>query len=224
MPTSIALAVASLIAAASLISAHPEPAHPAVGINEPAPVAERLAFDFKDPKGVNGLGFVLDSTLEPFFGTGTAISGTVEFDPEDPTSAAGKLVMEAKSLRMTNERMTAVLHGADWMDVASHPEITVTLVKVAAARPIAENTFEILAEVEIGMKGRTVAQQVPIRATYLPGRLGDRVPNMKGDLLVLRSRFTVKRSDFELKPDASAEVVANEIQITAAITGVRKAE
>lgn len=221
-----ALAVTAATLLGVLTGSQPLEAPAAVdsAVVDAAPAVERLAFDFKDPKGVNGLGFVLDSTLEPFFGTGTGISGTVEFDPQDPTTAAGKLVMEAKSLRMTNERMTSVLHNADWMDVENHPEITVELLKVASARPVAENTFEIVAEVAIGMKGRTVKKQIPIRATYLPGRLGDRVRNMTGDLLVLRSTFVVKRSEFELKPDAGTEVVADEIQITAAIAGTRKTE
>lgn len=218
-----ALAITAATMFGLLTAAQPVPA-PEASLADPAPVAERHAFDFKDPKGVNGLGFVLDSTVEPFFGTGTGISGVVEFDPQDPTTATGKLVMEAKAVRMTNERMTSVLHNADWLDVATHPEITVELDKITAARPIAENTFEVTADVRISIKGRTVSKQIPIRATYLPGRLGDRVRNMTGDLLVLRSTFVVKRSEFDLKLDSSTEVVADEIQITAAIAGMRKTE
>lgn len=195
-----------------------KPATPA----RPTLAGQRLAFDFKDPKGVNAVGFLLDSALEPIFGTGTEISGNVEFDPLDPKSASGVLVMSAKAVRTTNQRMTEVLHGADWLDVENHPTITINLLEVETVEPRSVNTFKIQARAEVEIKGQTRELSLPLLATYLPGRLGDRLRGASGDLLVLRSRFTVNRSDFAINVATSPEVVAEEILITASIVGSRK--
>lgn len=194
----------------------------------PAPVAptpgQRLTFDFKDPKGVNGFVFLLDSTLEPIAGSGTGISGLVEFDPTNPSTATGTIRAEAKALRTTNDRMTTVMHGGDWLEVSAHPTVDVKLLKVVAAEAVALNTVQTQVAVEVTIKGKTVPMTIPVKATYLPGRLGDRVMGVTGDLLMLRSQFAVKRTDFGIKPDAGPDVVADEIQITVAIAGVRKVE
>ncbi|MDD5201227.1 MAG: hypothetical protein PHC88_15660, partial [Terrimicrobiaceae bacterium] len=60
---------------------------------------------------------------------------------------------------------------------------------------------------------------VPVRVTYLPGRLKDRVPKAEGDLLVIRSEFTIRRSDYGIAPGRFEDKVADEIQITLAIAG-----
>lgn len=56
-------------------------------------LAAPQAFDFKDPKGVNNAVFKLDAPLEAITGSANGISGTVLFDPEDPSSTTGKLVV-----------------------------------------------------------------------------------------------------------------------------------
>jgi len=39
-----------------------------------------------------------------------------------------------------------------------------------------------------------------VKLTYLKDKLGERVPNLKGDLLVLRSNFKVNRADYGINP------------------------
>jgi len=42
---------------------------------------------------------------------------------------------------------------------------------------------------------------------------------MKGDLLVIRSNFTIKRIDFGINPGAPQDKVSNEIELTLSIAG-----
>ena len=58
-----------------------------------------------------------------------------------------------------------------------------------------------------------------MKLTYLKDKLGQRVPNMKGDLLVLRSTFTIKRSDFSNNPAAPQDKVADDIELVLSIAG-----
>ncbi len=59
-----------------------------------------------------------------------------------------------------------------------------------------------------------------MKLTYLKGKLADRSGGqMKGDLLVIRSTFTIKRADFNIKPGEAEDKVANEIELTLSIAG-----
>src|SRR5882672_10602283 len=87
-----------------------------------APAAP-LEFDFKDPKGVNNIVFKTDAPLESINGTATGISGKVVFDPQNPAGVKGKLLVAASSLHVGNPMQKEHLHGANWMDVATYPDI-----------------------------------------------------------------------------------------------------
>ena len=57
-------------------------------------LAEPVTFDFKDPKGINGVTFLMDSSLEPIVGTVAGVAGTVTYDPADPTSLSGHVSVD----------------------------------------------------------------------------------------------------------------------------------
>lgn len=214
------LAALLMLATASLagLAAQSAPTG-APGSAAPAPTGMK-SFDFKDPKGVNAISISLDSELEPMIGTGSAVSGTLTLDPAHPEGATGELKLDASSIHMTNDRMTGVLHGADWLDVQNHPAVTVAITKVSQVKSAGSNVFDLVCDANITIKGVSKTQSIPVKATYLPGRAGDRMRGSQGDLLVLRSSFIVKRSDYGIKLDSPVTVVADEIRITGAIVGI----
>jgi polyisoprenoid-binding protein YceI len=67
--------------------------------------AAPLEFNFKDPKGVNNIVFKTDAPLESINGTASGISGTVTFDPENPSATKGKIIVAANSLHVGNPMM-----------------------------------------------------------------------------------------------------------------------
>lgn len=83
-----------------------------------AALAAPQTFDFKDPKGVNNIVFKLDAVLEATQGSANGITGSVTFDPENPSPIHGKLVVAAASLHVPNPMMKEHLHGGQWLDVA----------------------------------------------------------------------------------------------------------
>src|SRR6187402_2393404 len=87
-------------------------------------LAAPQTFDFKDPKGVNNVQFLLDAPLEPISGSASGISGTVTFDPANPGATKGKIVVAAESLTVPNSMMKEHMHGGQWLDVTTHKEIT----------------------------------------------------------------------------------------------------
>lgn len=183
-----------------------------------AACAAALEFDFKDPKGVNTVYFVLDSELEPIMGLASGLSGRVTFDPDDPRKTRGEIRIDAKTLHTQNKGMTDTLHGQDWLDVATHPTISFTFKNVKDSTSAgATHTMTVVGD--LSCKGVTKEITVPVRATYQKGRLGDRQQGASGDLLVLRSEFTINRSDFGIKPGMPGAVVAEEIQVRVSIVG-----
>lgn len=184
-----------------------------------AAVAAPQTFDFKDPKGVNNAVFMLDAPLEAINGTASGVSGSVRFDPDKPEALSGKIVVESKSLKVPNPIMQEHLHGGQWMDVSNFPEITfetlrVSNVKTSGGRITADVTGKMT------LRGVTKDLTVPVTLNYLKDKLGARTNGrQEGDLLVVRSSFSIQRSDFGINPSAPADKVAEEIQLTLSLAG-----
>jgi polyisoprenoid-binding protein YceI len=69
------------------------------------------------------------------------------------------------------------------------------------------------------LKGMSKELTVPVKLTYLKDKLGERVPNQKGDLLVIRSNFAIKRGDFNINPGQFEDKVSDAIEINLSIAG-----
>ncbi len=180
--------------------------------------AAPLTFDFKDPKGVNNAVFKLDAPLEAIQGSANGVSGSVTFDPENPSGTKGRIVVTAASLHVPNPMMKEHLHGSQWMDVTKFPELSFEAKELKNVKSSGTTTTAD-AVGSLSIKGVTKEITVPVKFTYLKDKLGQRVPNAKGDLLVLRSTFTAKRSDFGINPAAPQDKVADEIELTLSIAG-----
>lgn len=183
-------------------------------------LARAADFDFKDPKSVNSVQFLLDSEVEPIMGLASGITGTISFDPAAPDKTSGSITVDATSIHMMNEKMQETVHQGDWLDTKKNGEVKFEFKKVTASKKTGDNSFELTVTGDFTLKGVKKEMSVVVRATYLPGKAGARLQGKKGDLLVLRSDFTIKRSDFGIKPGMMANVVAEEINIKVSITGM----
>jgi len=188
------------------------------GLAGGAAFAAATSFDLKDPKGVNTIAFILDSTVEPIIGVASGISGSISFDPQNPKATTGKVVVQTKSLRMENKGMTDTVFKEDWLDAGKNPTIEFNIKKVTDAKT-EKDTHELAVVGDMTIKGVTKEISVPVKLTYLPGKLSDRLQKMKGDLLMVRANFTIKRTDFGIKPDMDGTVVANDIELRVSLAG-----
>jgi len=196
--------IASLFIAAFAISANASP----------------TTFDFKDPKGINNVVFLIDAPLESINGTGTGISGTALFDPENPGVVTGTINLEVASLRVPNNAMQGHLAGERWMNAEQFPTITFEVTGASNARTSGDTTEADITG-NLTVKGTTKAITVPAKLTYLKGKLkargGSRVD---GDLLVVRSAFSIKRSDYNINSGNMLDKVTDEIGLTLSIVGI----
>jgi polyisoprenoid-binding protein YceI len=187
-----------------------------------AAMAAPEAFDFKDPKGINNASFKLDAPLESINGTANGISGTVTFDPANPSATTGKIVVAANTLTLPNNMQQGHMRSAMWMDVAKYPEISFAAKEVKNAKTEGDVTT---ADVTGTFTCKGVAREmtVPVQFTYLKNKMGERMkgmPNAKeGDLLVIRANFSIKRSDFNINAGQMLDKVSDEINLNLSLAG-----
>ena len=174
-------------------------------------------FDFKDPKNINNVIFQMDAPLESINGSGDGITGTVQFDPANPSSTKGTILLEAASLHVGNPILKEHIHGTDWMNVKKYPTISFKLTKLENIRKKGIDVFAD-AKGKMTIRNVTIEMNAPVRITYLKGLLEKR-NRVAGDLLVIRSKFVVKRDDFGIRSGEKLEKVANKIEISLNVAG-----
>ena len=175
------------------------------------------SFDFKDPKGVNTIIFQLDALLESISGSAGGISGIISYDPTKPESTKGTIVLDASSLRVDNSVLQEHMHGEGWLHVSKFPQIVFSLSNLRNIKTEAR-ALKATAEGKMTIRNVTIIMEVPVELTYLEGLLEKR-NKTPGDLLVVRSKFKVKRDDFGIKPGEYLDKVANEIDISINLAG-----
>lgn len=177
------------------------------------------SFDFKDPKGINNITFTIDAPLEYISGTANGISGTVEFDPAHPENTSGTITLETHTLMVANSMMRDHILGDQWMEVEKYPTITFVTTNLEGVESDG-NTVKAIATGTLTIKETTKEIAVPITLTYLPGKLADRTNgNMQGDLLVLRTSFSISRSEFGINAGNNEDKVSNDILLKLSIAG-----
>jgi polyisoprenoid-binding protein YceI len=111
------------------------------------------------------------------------------------------------------------MHGKDWIDSTTHPEIKFTVNSLSDFK-MTGDTATATVEGKFSLKGTEKTISVPAKVTLLPGMLGKRSNGkLEGDLMVVRSTFTIKRSDYGINPAAPTDKVADEIEVSLAIAG-----
>ena len=176
------------------------------------------AFDIKDPKGVNNATFKLDAPLEALSGNATGISGTVTFDPENPAGTHGKIVVATSSLHIGNPMQQQHMLSDKWLNAAKYPQISFEAKDLKNLNTSGNTTTADITGT-FTLKGVAKEITVPAKITFLKDKLGQRVPNQTGDLLVIRSTFSIKRSDFDIMPGQMEEKVSDTIELTLSIAG-----
>ena len=179
--------------------------------------ADSIKFDFRDSKKVNNVVFLMDAPLESINGTATGVSGTVSFDPAKPAATTGKIVLSTSSLHVDNPVMKKHMLDEGWMHVSKFPTIEFVAGKMTEVKTTG-TTITGTIDGKLTVKGVTKKVSVPVRLTYLKGMLikRNRVP---GDLLVLRSDFTIKRSDYGINAGNNEEKVSDKIELKLRVAG-----
>jgi polyisoprenoid-binding protein YceI len=113
------------------------------------------------------------------------------------------------------------MHG-DWcLDVAKYPTIEFNVTKIANVKKAKDGSFNVSVTGDFKLKGVSKSITVPATVAYLPGKLKTRGGMAKdGDLIKVSSKFSIKRSDWNVSPDLSTDIIGDVIQIDLSTIGV----
>ncbi|MFP6901784.1 MAG: YceI family protein [Opitutales bacterium] len=176
-------------------------------------------FDFNDPKGFNSIEFSLLGTIENgmLLGKISELNGLLEYDPKAPEKITGTITALTRSTKASVPEADAFLRGPSLFNVDHFPEINFTIKEAKNPRRIGNSVqLEVLGTLVIKDVNRSMT--IPVRMNYLPGKLKAR-RGVEGDLLVIRSEFSIRRSDFDLGSGMFLKKVADEVKVELTLVG-----
>jgi len=183
--------------------------------------AAPATFDFNDPKGVNHVMFMLDAPLEFISGTGKDITGTVDFDVEAPEATQGEIIVGTTSLAVTNPKMTKVMLGKKWLNAKVNSDIRFKFDSLTVDSHEGAITKGHVTGV-LSFLGVDKEITAPVLISFVEGGAKQR-GMAEGDLLVVRSEFSIKLDEFGLDINPASRLkVSNEPVIKVVIAGYPK--
>lgn len=199
------------------------------------PAGAPEAFTFEDPKKVNSVQWAMDSPLEPIAGSAQAIGGTVSFDPEHPERSTGTITIPTSSVVAPVAMMTTHLQSEKWLDAAKYPTIEFVIERVTlksrSAIPLSDphgppprgtTTYWVEVDGTLSLHGVKAKRTVSAEVAYTPGGLATKMRGVEGDVLRVRTAFSISRKEFGIDGGSPLAVVGDTIDIRVAVAAIRK--
>jgi len=143
-----------------------------------------------------------------FYGAFKEISGTVTFDTADPSKSSVELTMPVESIDTRNEKRDQHLKSPDFFNSKQFPTITFKSTKIEGTGDAYKVTGDLT------LHGVTK----PVTAEFKKGGEGK---NQKGQVLSGgEARFTIKRSDYDMK--FMVGPLADDVNIVLGLEGVKQ--
>jgi polyisoprenoid-binding protein YceI len=147
----------------------------------------------------------------------TKVSGTVTYDPSDPSAVQIQATVDASSISTRDEQRDGHLKSADFFDVARFPTITFQSSKVV---PTGSDSYEVVGDLTI----RGVTQPVALTVEEVTPEAKDPWGNMRRGAT---AKTKIRRKDFGLNWNVALEaggfLVGDDIEITIDVELIRQA-
>ncbi len=162
--------------------------------------------------------FESNAPLENIKGQSNDAIGYAVLSPDRPgTLVAGEWHLPVSSMKTGIELRDEHLAGKDWLDASSHPDIIVQVRELKGVtetkRSAAFTAYAGTLVVDLTLHGVTRTIEIPKSAiTLMPASDATRKV-AKGDLMSLRSKFTVTLADYGVSHPVIGEKVAKDVEI-----------
>jgi len=140
---------------------------------------------------------VADSRLLSAHGFFSAWDADVKLDAANWGASSVSITIDAASINARNDRRDGHLKGADFLDVANHPNVTFKSVSVASA---GENKLSLVGDLTV----RGVTKRVTVPATMMFYEVGSGR---------FRGQFTIMRKEFGIAYDSKLNPIQKDVQV-----------
>ena len=153
-------------------------------------------------------------TVSTVTGQFADFSGTVQYDPADPTTFMTEVTIKTSSIDTHQEKRDAHLKGADFFDAEKYPAITFKSKTLTGK----EDSYTLAGD--LTMHGVTKEVSIPVTI------LGPVNSPMGGKVLGISGETTINRQDFGISwnktLDSGGYVVGNDVKIIVNIEAGKK--
>jgi polyisoprenoid-binding protein YceI len=164
--------------------------------------------------GGSRIAFVSDAMLETINGVSSQLHGTLKVDPNNLSTASGKLQAPVASFRTGIDLRDQHLQSEKWLNAKKHPNITFEIDKVTGAsklEPGKTQSFKIHGKATMNGVTKPVVAQAKARL-YPVDEV--RSQGIDGDVIRGKAQFKLELSDFNVDIPASVRLkVSNEITV-----------
>ena len=131
------------------------------------------------------------------------VTGTVEWDPNDPSQDSVVATLDVKTVNTANDYRDKTLKGEDFFNVSKYSQITFKSTSVKKS----DSGYEVFGNLTIAGVTRSVILEAENPAAPQKGMEGEPVTG-------LSATTTIKRSDFRFGAKYSNTLLSDEIKIT----------
>lgn len=162
--------------------------------------------------------FESNAPLENIKGQSNDVIGYAVLSPSRPGAiVAGEWHLPVESMKTGIELRDEHLAGKDWLDAASHPDIIVQVRELKGVtetkRSAAFTTYTGTVVADLTLHGVTRTIEIPKSTVTLMPESDATRKVAKGDLMAIRSKFTVTLADYEVSHPVIGEKVAKDVEI-----------
>ena len=162
--------------------------------------------------------FESNAPLENIKGQSNDVIGYAVLSPNHPgTLVAGEWHLPVESMKTGIELRDEHLAGKDWLDAASHPNIIVQVRELKdvteTKRSAAFTAYTGTVVADLTLHGVTRTIEIPKSTVTLMPESDATRRVAKGDLMAIRSKFTVTLADYEVSHPVIGEKVAKDVEI-----------
>lgn len=170
------------------------------------PMQYRVATEFKN---LNIATVESETDFENFTGRTNQVSGNLIFDQESKTGS-GTLIVSGKDITTGVDLRDEDMRSRAWFNFDAIPEIRF---QVTAVRSLGKDIYSVKGNLSMSGQTKPITARVTLR--YNSANATTKSLGLKGDVIALTTKFSIKLSDFGVThPSIAVGRVNNNVSIT----------
>ena len=172
--------------------------------------------------GGSRIQFISDAPLETITGVSSHVTGAVNVDPSDLSSARGTIRVRVASIRTGVDLRDEHLRGDGWLDAERYENATFEITRVEGASSLSPNqTTRVRIHGRFSLHGVTRDVVANARVRLIPLNDELRAARITGDVIRAQASFRVQLTDYDVSVPLPVRLkVANEIRVNVTIRAV----